>query len=206
MFISQYKLYLFPENPTESTPQCELVTHLKTVKFIDAEEETAGDSVLRYLSGEKFLSQVHFLGCSPDVEFHPDGDKPYIYIEIPEPTDTPQFISGINIKTPRCPQCKKELLTLPGQLKKHGTQIKMRCQHCREIINVHKINWRKTAFFCSSTIIINNIYESEAVPDDRFLSALEHATGFAWNHSYIRSGLFNASSFVQNTIESSYDG
>jgi hypothetical protein len=36
-------------------------------------------------------------------------------------------------------------------------------------------------------MIIGNIHESEAVPDDRLLQTLKEVTGVGWLYAYIRS-------------------
>ncbi|MEE9351401.1 MAG: hypothetical protein V3U78_04015 [Thiotrichaceae bacterium] len=199
MYLSKFKLYLFPENTNESVDQNKLISLLKDIQFINKEdkseenidetakekkEEASKSPHSRFLTGNNFLSHLCFLGCSPDVEFQPDGDKPYIYVEVPQPTHTPQFTSGINIKIPKCPQCKKVLSTLPATLKKGVAQAE--CPHCQTTLEINKLNWRKTACFSSTSIIINNIYESEAVPDDLLLDALKQATDCTWKYSYIR--------------------
>jgi len=185
MFISKFQLHLFPVNPKLTITHNELVNLLTKIGFMgETEKKSKGKS--RYLSGERFLSHLCFLGCSPDVEFLPNGDAPYIYIEIPEATRTPQFISGINVKVPRCSACKKELSQLPHSLSKSSSIQETKCQHCGVELAIKPLNWRKTAYTSSSSIIIHNIYESEAVPDDQLLIPLEQATGSEWKYAYIR--------------------
>lgn len=185
MFSSDYQLLIFPENPVDVINEDQLSQILKSINYIG---DTEGDSkTLRFQTGDKFLSHLCFLGCSPDITLHPEKDKAYTYIEIPPSTGTTRFISGLNIKIPRCPSCKKELTTLPKQLKalREPSEL-IKCQHCLSLVNSYQLNWRRTACFARTTIIIGNIYESEAVPDDRFLTTLYEKTGFVWKYAYVR--------------------
>jgi hypothetical protein len=59
------------------------------------------------------------------------------------------------------------------------------CHYCDTPINLFKLNWRKSACFTRSCIVIANIYEAEAIPDVQLLSRLKDETGFGWKYSYI---------------------
>ena len=185
MYTSKFQLYLFPEKADNTISPLHLLEILKKIQFV-GEAQSSINTNQRFLSGDKFLSHLCFLGCSPDIEFSPHADKPYIYIEIPTPTDTPLFISGINLKVAKCPYCKKVLSSLPNILKQSTNPTRANCHHCSKTLEVSSLNWRKTAALCRCSIIIHTIYESEAVPDDQLLSALEVTTGFKWKYAYIR--------------------
>ncbi|MEE9310041.1 MAG: hypothetical protein V3U64_03395 [Cocleimonas sp.] len=167
MWHSDFKLYLYPDKPDF---QFDLITLEALLKKL----ELTGASLAknRYAVGGSFLSLLTFMGCSPDIELEPQDDKPFCYIEI-DSHENAQFISGKNTKYPPCPQCKSKLTNIV-------------CSNCNEKINPAKLNWRKSAFIASSWIIIGNIYELEAIPNDQLLSALERETGVRWKPAYIR--------------------
>ena len=168
MWQAEFKLYLYPNKIDYKLDATALISLLQNKNFI---ENKLSD--IRYSTGNKFVSLLTFMGCSPDIELEPQANSPYCYIEI-ETGDKPQFISGTNIKKARCPHCKQDI--------DHPKQ----CQHCKEILDPEKLNWRKTAFLASSWISIGNIYELEAVPNDQFLNTLAKETGVKWKPAYIR--------------------
>lgn len=164
---SEFKLYIYPNNPDYLVDIVALASLLKKLEF-------TGRSLPqnRYATGENFLSLLTFMGCSPNIELEPQDDKPYCYIELGSATE-PLFISGKNTKYPACPHCKSKL-------------DNPTCSNCNKAIDLAKLNWRKSAFVASSWITISNIYELEAIPSDQLLNALEKETGAKWKPAYIR--------------------
>lgn len=181
LFQSPFQLIIHPVSPDSFTGVETLTKTLESVEFIGSAETQN-----RYLVGEQFLSHLTFLGCSPDIELYPQDDKPYCYIQITETEKAPVFCAGINIKLPRCKACKNELSRLPSILQQ-GIASEITCHHCNEPIDPFSLNWRKSACIARNKIIIGNIYESEAVPDERLLTALQKETGYNWKYCYIRT-------------------
>lgn len=167
MWHSEFKLYLYPDNPMYVLNPNKLFSLLKALELIEKKL-----SPTRYSTGNNFVSLLTFMGCSPNIELEPQDDKPFCYIEI-ESTQKVQFISGKNTKFPPCPHCKKPLKDTS-------------CAHCDKQIDLAKLNWRKSAFVASSWITIGNIYELEAVPNDQLLDTLKNETGVNWKPAYIR--------------------
>ena len=171
MWQAEYKLYLYPVSINYTVDLDKLQTFLKKVAFIS--KDLGGN---RFSTGNKFVSHLTFMGCSPSIELEPQTDKPYCYIEIETGKD-PRFIFGENIKKSKCPHCRHPIIPATT------------CPHCTQEINPQNINWRKTAFTASSWISIGNIYELEAIPNDLFLNSLEEETGVTWKPAYIRKRL-----------------
>ena len=191
MFDSKSRLFIFPTNPEDSVESDRLRQLLVKIGFLggkDGYRDEENHHVLRFQTGDKFLLYICFLGCSPDIELEPQNDKPYIYIEISQPTDAVQFISGVNVKIPCCVRCKTTLTKLPQLLttREKLTNI-FNCKQCDVLIDPYLLNWRKSAFFARTKFAVANIYESEAVPDDQLLTTLEKETGFSWKYAYVRS-------------------
>nr|AJG38006.1 hypothetical protein [uncultured Gammaproteobacteria bacterium] len=178
MWDAEHKLYLYPQQPFYRPSHQILEQLLIKLQFIgklssvDSLKLSSKQVTTRYEVGDKFLSQLTFMGCSPDIELEPQENKPYCYIEI-EQIETPRLISGKNLKPAKCPHCKSPITELS-------------CENCQKVIAPEKLNWRKTAFYASSWISIGNIYELEAIPNDNLLNALEENTGIKWKAAYIR--------------------
>jgi hypothetical protein len=172
---SPFKLYLYPESRFVIVDTKELKEQLKSQQFIGTKI-----SKNRYSTGDKFLSLLTFMGCSPDIELEPQDDKPFCYIEI-ESSESTRFISGVNTKPAPCPKCRSAIKTIP----KPDDGI-LRCPYCDFLIEVSKLNWRKSALLANSCIVIGNIYELEAVPNDELLLSLENLTSIKWKAAYIR--------------------
>lgn len=181
MYQAEHLLVLHPANPETASTQDDLINLLKEIQFIDVEETPS-----RFQIGDKFLQQMTFLGCSPNIELAPNGDQAYVYVEIPATSSEITFQSGKNIKFPRCPSCKDTLKTIASDIAAAKDSSKLSCPACQGEIDAMKFNWRKSAFFGKSQIIIGNIYDAEAVPNENLLSYLSKLTSDTWKYSYIR--------------------
>lgn len=181
MYQAEHRLVLHPANPDTSCTQDALIHLLKEIQFIDVQETPT-----RFQIGHKFLQQMTFLGCSPTIDIAPNGDQAYVYIEVPETRSNKQFHSGKNLKYPRCPHCKETLKNIAEVIQQAEDPNPISCPSCHALINPINFNWRKSAFFGKSHIVIANIYEAEAVPNENLLSYLSTLTNDAWKYSYIR--------------------
>lgn len=189
MWQAEFKLYLCPVDPELKSSAASLLDCLRSLEFIDDEiNAEKGNNVKRYKAGDEFLSLICFMGCSPNIELEPQADSPYCYVEIPEQAEL-QFFSGVHTKVVNCPECKKPQPELVQRLNDIDCESMRRqtCTLCGQHINLEKINWRKSAFAASSWILIGNIYEAEAVPDEKLLVALQQVTGCEWKYAYIRN-------------------
>ena len=194
MWDAEYKLHLYPAQQDYRSVHNSLEELLTTLEFIASRISTQrsaqnliqhsiqnfAHNIRRYEVGDKFLSHLTFMGCSPNIELEPQENKPYCYIEI-EQIEKPRFISGKNLKPAKCPHCKFSITKLIC-----ANSCACRCENCHKTIDQEKLNWRKTAFYASSWITIGNIYELEAIPNDSLLNALENKTGIKWKVAYIR--------------------
>lgn len=183
LYQATYSLMLYPDDPHFSLPHNELLHALAAINLL-------GEAQIpqRYLVGESFLSLFCFMGCSPHIELFPQENtqQAYCYIEIPKPAATTRCIISKDVKTPRCPQCKIDLSAWVSQLQQQCINTSC-CPECDNTLIPHKLNWRKSAFFAKQHIIIGNIYEAEALPEQQLLSHLENTTHIAWKYAYIRS-------------------
>ncbi len=175
MWHSPFKLYLYPKDTKTSIEPSTVLQTIEDLGFIDRKIEKT-----RYSTGDNFVSLLTFMGCSPNIELEPQQDKPFCYIEI-NTNEKEKFYSGINIKAAVCPECKTRITHISNP-----TDEKTHCPDCNSEIQTNSLNWRKTAFIAQSCIAIGNIYESEAIPNDKLLDALETVGKSKWKYAYIR--------------------
>ncbi|MCK5895852.1 MAG: hypothetical protein KAG20_03540 [Cocleimonas sp.] len=185
MWHAEYRLYLYPTNATLNISTEILKNALQNIAFID--EVLPSDTGYRYKVGDDFLSLICFMGCSPAIEMEPQVDRPFCYVEISKPLDHCVLIAGHNVRKINCPQCKTGQPQLVDTLLSYpNTLFQQSCDVCHTLINPTHINWRKSAFVANTWIILGNIYESEAVPDEKLLAALEQVTHCEWKYAYVR--------------------
>jgi len=98
---AEFKLYLYPEDPNYIIDKRRLSLRLKEQGFVDKVL-----SPNRFSVGDRFLSLLTFMGCSPDIELEPQTNAPYCYVEFNIDTK-PHFIAGSNLKNARCPHCRR---------------------------------------------------------------------------------------------------
>jgi len=179
MYIAREQLVLYPEDKDKAIAASDLIDFCQEQGLIGQQE-----SDYRFQVGERFLSQLCFMGCSPNIELYPQAnDGAYCYIDIPEPTD--KVLISQTPKIPRCPNCKTNLTWLPA--KQNNLQLQSHvCPDCQHTINPSELNWRKSAVFAASRIVINNIFEAEAIPDGNLMSQLQQRFGGEWRYAYIK--------------------
>ena len=194
MWNAEFNLYLYSESPCTPLDYEALCSGIVKVDTL-LRCEFIGDKIgrtasrTRYQTGDKFLSLLSFMGCSPTIELEPQEDKPYCYIEIENAPAKTVFISGKNLRKTTCPECKQRINHI-GELINTALDNKtdlINCPHCHHPIPYHNINWRKTGFIAKDWVVVGNIYESEAVPGDNLLNCLEKVTGTSWKFAYIRT-------------------
>jgi hypothetical protein len=179
-------LYLCPADfdraPVERST---LIASLRQARFI-AEEMTFTDET-HYHPGEQFLSLITFLGCSPVIDMGAPGKtgEGFTHIEIEGPHDSPRFVSGNNLKIPRCPFCGHRFEKWQ-QLVESPALNTFNCPDCSKQLTAPQLRWRKCAGFGRLFIKVWGIFESEAVPSPELLALLEQASGSAWLYFYVR--------------------
>lgn len=175
------RMVLFPETADFFISEKTMVGILAGTGLLgEAETES------RFLPGERFLSLVCFLGCSPNVELGPNQyNKAYCAIEVASSPDQVRCEFNIYTKAPKCPVCRREV-SHPQHVEFSKPCNLHICSGCHSELDLSTLNWRKSAVFARSWIEIHNIFESEAVPHDNLMQHLENETGRAWKVAYLR--------------------
>lgn len=189
--MAENLLYLCPAN-AETAPRDypALIDILKQEGFIGGTIDVDGEE--HYKPGDEFLSLITFLGCSPVIalgEPGKTGDE-FCHIAIDEPSPSPRFVAGDNIKVPRCPGCGhrfEQWAPLVEAWESEPQAAAFTCPACEKPLTAPQLRWRKCAGFGRFFIRVWGIFESEAVPNPNLLSTLEKSTGGPWQHFYVRN-------------------
>ena len=136
-----------------------------------------------YLTGQRYLELINYLGCSPSVAFEPGADgQRFCHINIHQ-FDTPRLITcRSQPKKPQCPSCNRPLSSWSCDDAADSPSI--RCDNCDTETATERYNWRRSAGFARSFIEITDIFPREAVPQPALLDRLEAATGISWQYFY----------------------
>ncbi len=166
-----------------------MLARLNSEGFIGDSFEFNGER--HYRPGEAFVSHITFLGCSPVIAMDASelSGEGFNHIAIEGPLDSPLFLSGDNLKTPRCPSCGHRFEQwqplVEGWQQQPETHV-LDCPECNRKLSAPQLRWRKCAGFGRFFIKVWGIFESEAVPSPEFIALLEEVSGCRWQHFYIR--------------------
>lgn len=179
-------LYLCPAD-LDSTPveRSTLIASLRQAGFIAQEITFSGDT--HFNPGNNFLSMITFLGCSPVIDMGAPGKtgEGFTHIDIEGPLESPRFVSGDNLKIPRCPACGYRFENWQSLVQSPGLNS-FDCPECSKQLTAPQLRWRKCAGFGRLFIKVWGIFESEAVPSPELLAILEQLSGSAWLYFYVR--------------------
>ena len=140
----------------------------------------------RYLIGDKFLSQVTFMGCAPAIELAPSTEQPvsteFCHVEIDKICNEVKFVRGSDFLIARCPHCRQRHVdwqVIPETLV-------YACDQCKVETPLSQYDWKNTAGCGRFFINLHGIYPQEAIPTANLLQTLEKISGTKWNYFYIQ--------------------
>ena len=175
--MTDHFLVLFSKNPTWVPDSlAPLADVLKATGLLGGEREPQ-----LFSTGPEYLSLITYLGCSPQITLGENEDATTIRLSGVFPAQ--QFLHGDNLKSPRCPHCRKTLEKRDFMAAREG---RMCCSHCGHCGSLHTFDWRRSAAFGQVFIEISNVFESEAVPGEMLTDCLRQATGEVWDYCYVR--------------------
>jgi hypothetical protein len=184
--MTEHLLLLYPLDPGYAPDaQDTLADVLRETGLIGEKIESKPE---HYRTGNNFLQLITFLGCSPTVDLSGKKGGHACHIRLPEPTAHSRFLFGSNVKPPRCPACRvyqHQGIELGRAWERNHAQSSL-CSSCGAETTVPLLDWRKAAAFGRTVIEVTGVYESEAVPGEELLAALEKASGVAWSYCYLR--------------------
>jgi len=188
--MSDTLLVICPEDPQRPPPQLEsLISCLTSIGLAgDAMKQDVYTRKHPFMTGERFLDLIAFLGCSPNIKLVPDKDhQSFSHVNIVmNQGESILFRYGTQTRPPRCPGCRSPLkdwraLTAPAAA---PYECGWRCPECGRHALPWQFDWRKMAGFGRFFIEITDIYPKEALPQAMLLDALAQAFSMSWTWFY----------------------
>jgi hypothetical protein len=143
-----------------------------------------------WYAGDRFLSLVIFLGCSPRVAFQPATDEQaeeggYCHVRYRTEGDDPVFRAAPGPLRPRCPACRKPFTPDPGLFREgaDGT-ARQQCPSCGQTHGAMELDWRQGAGCGRWFLEIWSVHPHEAVPADDLITALERTAATPVRYFY----------------------
>ncbi len=191
------KLILYPSQAdTPAIDTDALAQGLQSIGLIGPAFQCQGGT--HYLTGERFLQLLTFLGCSPLIELEPPADPAareaacsegrFCHIRLAGNRNGIRFRSSPQAPPPRCPHCRQVETRWPDLLRRWETNpdhSRWNCAECGHRGQLYDLNFRRHAGFARTFIEIWGIFPSEAVPVETLLAALRQLGGCNWNYMYV---------------------
>ena len=179
------RLILSPQENEFKLANIELfISQLTGLEFLGNELEPSGHYQC-FETGDNFLHQITFLGCSPTLFSSDDTDDTKIFISIAQHHDT-QFANSSPVPPGRCPHCQKTDKNWPQYLQ-HWSSDKTSIEkgtQCEKKFHFTQMKWRKNAGYGQLFIQIHGIQEQLAVPNQNFIDELQSLTDTNWEYFF----------------------
>lgn len=137
----------------------------------------------RFLTGNRFLQLISFVGCSTNVCLTPraSDDHAFCHLTVKGPFARPRLVRDGKSRPPLCPLCKESLHDLKGCT--DGRMII--CGSCGRKSRPEDIAWGRGAGYGRIFIEINNVFPGEVRPVPELLMDLGRLTGTEWVYFFI---------------------
>lgn len=140
-----------------------------------------------YLSGERFLQLLSFLGCAPTIRLEPtqEQDESFCHLRLRTTTMKPEFLAGRNLGVPRCPHCRNRVTDWQERVDSIQEPTSgLVCPHCQAHLALAALDWNKTAGYARFFLEVYDIHPHEAVPTPGLMNALSALSGQDWQYFY----------------------
>jgi hypothetical protein len=180
------QLILHPVRHDAAIDADRLLHALRAIGLIGAAFSFEGNN--HHRPGDRLLQLITFLGCSPVVSLGEPGltGDEFCHLQFEGTHPAPIAVAGDNLKPARCPGCKHTLKDSPKRIAHWPEQTEIHCPQCGTRTPLPRLNWRRSAGFGRFFLRIWGVFESEAVPADELLAALEQASDLPWSYFYYR--------------------
>ncbi len=173
------KLIFFADKITKTFNQKALINTLVTADFLLMDNPKKN----HYLLGDKFLSLITFLGCSPNINLVPVAGEQHCYISFITPTEHAECLGFTQTVNPKCPACTKRIANWKTS-NWQGAGETCICDKCQSHHLYAELNWRQECGFARGGFEVHHIYPHEAIPTDQLLDLLGQFSDFKWNYCY----------------------
>ena len=188
--MNEALLVICPEDPQCPPPSIDdLARFLTSVGLTgEAMKHDVYTRKHQYMTGERFLDLIAFLGCSPNIKLQPDKEhQSFCHVNIVvNQRESILFRQGRQTTPPRCPGCRKPLRDWRELISADvlPNDLKWRCPDCGRDAWPWQYDWRKTAGFGRCFIDITDIYPKEALPQATLLESLAQQFSINWTWFY----------------------
>lgn len=184
--MSTGRLILSFPDPLSGGALERLLSTLEAAGFIgDPIRRGAGE----FMTGNRFLQLVTFMGCSPFLRLEPSGadDSDFCHVRIHGPYANPRFVRGTNTRPPRCPNCRRRVEEWqPLAERWEATRdAAHHCPACGSETPFTGLEWRQNAGIGRLFIEVTQVFPGEAVPVPALMELLA-TTGGPWNYFYVQ--------------------
>lgn len=183
----QNRLVLYPLDQSYRVQDPKgLVQHLQSIGFVETVVSKTGNSG-QLLPGSNFMRHLTFLGCSPSVG---SGNQRLSYnnysVLIDTSSDSRRVIAGRRVKSPSCSACsnKGSHVQIAEAFRLLDDNVVWACPVCNAARPVDTINWHNKLAVATHFIVVNGVFEGEAIPADKFLDQLGTVSGVTWSYCY----------------------
>jgi len=192
MTINFRQMILCPKDADFSLESSALLAILAQLGLTGASLESCDRQ--QFLVGEHFLQHISFMGCAPAVEFAPEEEsgltkaaklQQFIFVHVPESTDTPRWLADLDMAKPTCPACKKRF----HRSSEYIDKANMTCPHCGQSSWLCDFAWREFGGCAKTLVSIVNAYPKETIPSGNLLNQLAKLTGVEWEYFYFNGPL-----------------
>ena len=133
----------------------------------------------RFFAGDRLMRHIAFVGCMPSLRLRPEGEKPFVYIELPAVSDAPLFRFGRE-RPPRCADCGNPVDW--GNISDEAAT----CRRCGRETSLSALRWpSRAACLARQVALIHGIHRGDAAPTEAFLEQLGKETGVGWDYCFL---------------------
>ncbi|MDH5425502.1 MAG: hypothetical protein OEY29_10930 [Gammaproteobacteria bacterium] len=179
------RLILSPQQNEFSLSNIKLfISKLSELDFIGSELGPSADYQC-FETGDDFLHQITFLGCSPTLFSADNSDDSKTFISIAQHQQI-QFANSSPLPPARCPHCQKTDKNWPLYLQhwSDNNDSFESCPNCHKDFNFTQMKWKKNAGYGQLFIQIHGIQEQLAVPNQIFMDELQSLTHTPWEYFF----------------------
>ena len=185
------RMIFTPADPTKAVPRPRLEQALRTAGFLGAELPADLPGWRNYRAGETFLQHLSFMGCSPHLRFEPgEAGEKFCFLRLTDPWEQPRLLRGDERRPPRCPRCGSACRPTPEDYDawaEGATTAPVACPQCDARFSPLDLNWRQTAGFCRSPLVVEDVFPGEAVPTAGFEGILRGLGVGGWQWFYMQA-------------------